>query len=129
MERTTFDILIVGPQGQFREIFDHLETQENYRIHYATDYQNAFGYLSDHVPGAIILNIQADERSFAEEMEWLDIMKTDAPVLVLSPLYYPHLYKTAIQRGAFDFFTAYTPPDEFDRELNNAITQQTCAVA
>ena len=129
MERSTFDILIVGPQGPFREIFDHLETQDNYRIHYATDCQNAFDYLNEHAPGAIILTIGMVEQNFTDEMEWLDIMKKDAPVLVLAPSEAPHLYKTVMQRGAFDFFTAYTPPDEIDRELSNAISRQPCQIA
>ena len=129
MDRASSDILVVGPQNQFREIFDYLESRENYRIHYTADYQLASEYLKEQMPGAIILTIRVDERSFMEEMEWLDIMKKDAPVFVLSPLGDPHLYKNAMDHGAFDFFTAWAPPDEIDRELSNAISLQSCQVA
>jgi len=129
MDRTPMDLLVVSPQNQFREIFDYLESQENYRIHYAADYQLAAEYLKERVPGAIVLTIRVDERSFMEEMEWLDIMKNVAPVLVLSPLGDPHLYKNAMTHGAFDFFTAWAPPDEIDRELGRAISLQPCQVA
>jgi len=129
MDHTPFEILVVGPQNQFRGIFDHLESQDNYRIHYAMDYQLAAEYLKEQAPGAIILTIRVDERSFMEEMEWLHSLKKDAPVLVLSPLTDMHLYKNAMSHGAFDFFTASTPPDEIERELSNAISQQSCHVA
>ena len=129
MERITLDILIVGPQGPFREIFDHLETRDYYHIHYAADYLEASGYLNEHVPGAIILTIGVDEQNFAEEMEWLHTMKKDAPVLVLSPSETAHQYKTVMQHGAFDFFTAYAQPEEIDFELDSAISRQPCPVA
>lgn len=129
MDRTAFDILVVGPQIQFREIFDHLESQGNYRLHYAADYQIAAGYLSEFVPDAIILTTRAEERSFTEEMDWLDKLKKDAPVLVVSWLGDPHLYKIAMDHGAFDFFTAWAPPDEIDRELSKAISLQPSHVA
>jgi DNA-binding NtrC family response regulator len=129
MAKETFDILIVGPQGQFREIFNHLDEQGSYQLHFAWDYEAARSFLAECTPSAIILTIRVNERNFEGEMEWLEMMKKHSPVLVLSPVEDLQLYKTVMQRGAFDFFTAYTPPDEIDREINNAVTLQTCQVA
>jgi FixJ family two-component response regulator len=69
-------------------------------------YEAARAFLSERTPSAIILTIRADQRNFQDEMGWLESMSAITPVLVLSPVEDLPLYKTIMQRGAFDFFTA-----------------------
>lgn len=123
MTPDTFNLLFVGPQGPFRELIDHLEAQENYHVHFATEYEDVFPYLNEGNPGAIVLAAPTEERNIREMMYWLNILKSRAPVLVLSPAEDIRLNLAVMDQGAFDFFTAFTPLDSVDWIINNAVSR------
>jgi DNA-binding NtrC family response regulator len=129
MNKNRFDLLIVGPQGPIEELLGHLEGQERYELHYCPDFYSAGAYLAEYTPSAIIVAARPCERTRAEAVDWLETARNVAPVLVFCPFEDLEFYKTVMDHGAFDFFTSATPLEEIDRELNNAITWQTCQPA
>ncbi len=121
MTKNRFDLLVVGPQGPLEDPLRHLEAQEHYELHYCPDFYSAGTYLAEHTPGAIIVALRPCERTHAEAVAWLETVKNLSPVLVFCPFEDSEFYKTIMDHGAFDFFTAATPLEEIDRELNNAV--------
>ncbi len=121
MTKNRFDLLVVGPQGPLEEVLRHLEAQEHYELHYCPDFYSAGTYLAERTPGAIIVALRPCERTHAEAAGWLETARNVAPVLVFCPFEDSEFYKTIMDDGAFDFFTAATPLEEIDRELSNAV--------
>ena len=129
MTKNLFHILAVGPHESFYEIFHHLETHESYDLRYATDFDAAHAHLRKNTPCAILLAVPRDEQTAREALAWLEKVKNQAPVMVLSPVDDMPFYINVMDRGAFDFFTAHTPLEEIDRVLNNAVDWQFCRAA
>ncbi len=121
MTKNRSDLLIVGPQGPLEELLGHLEAQERYELHYCPDFDSARAHISARTPGAIVVAPRPCERARAEAVAWLETVRNVSPVLVFSPFEDSDFYKTIMDHGAFDFFTAATPLEEIDRELNNAV--------
>ena len=129
MTKNRLPLLIVGPQGALDEVLGHLEAQERYELHYAPDFYSAHAYLAEQAPSAIIVAPRPCERSFGETVNWLERARNVAPVLVFCPFADVEFYKTAMDHGAFDFFTPATPLEEIDRELNDAVSWRTIQAA
>lgn len=129
MTKNRFALLIVGPQGPLEGLLRHLEEQERYELHYCPDFYTARTYLAEHTPSAIIVAPRPCEQSHAEAVDWLKNARNVAPVLVFCPFEDLEFYMNVMNYGAFDFFTAATPLEEIDRQVNNAVTWQTCEAA
>ncbi len=128
MDRETFHILVVGPTEPYSEFFDSLEADENYCLHFAADLHSASlerakSYFPEHQPSVILLTVPRGQAGSVQVLGWLEDLKSLAPVIVLSPVEDMQLYLGAMYRGAFDYFTAYTPVEEIKRGLAHAVSR------
>ncbi len=129
MKPNKFDILAISPQTKLQRLFDHLEQNSSYHIHYVPNLESAKAYSAENTPCAIFLVISRAEHNDPEALRWLEGMRDRIPVLVLSTLEDLRLYTTAMDHGAFDFITAYTTRDEVDRIVASALQGCECNAA
>lgn len=116
-------VLVVGSQDGFGALYKLLETAGNYQLDYVPDLGTALAYLEQNTPSAILLELPTEIQSAERALDWLDTLKERA-VVVISSQEDMRSYLTAMERGAFDYFTHQTPLEEITRVLNGAIAWQ-----
>ncbi len=128
MDRRKPNVLVIGPPAIFGPIFHQLSEGGRYRFNFAIDQETAPIYLSCN-PCVIILNIPEDQSLAQAALSYLETLRQHAPVVVMSVAADLNLYLAAMNYGAFDYFTSYTPLEEIDRMLDKAINWQQQQVA
>lgn len=114
-------ILVLGSQGAFSQVFKQLEAADRYRFDYAHDSETVRAYLERRRPSVVLLLVPAEPESAENALAFLEALKEHAAAVVVSPGEDMRLYLTAMERGAFDYFTCHTPLREITRVLDNAI--------
>lgn len=112
-------LLVVGAASPFGDVFDRLRGC-GYQFEAVADTQAAETYLLRQLADAVLLYLPAEELERRTALAWLRSAKEELPVVVLSAVAGMQPYLSAMECGAFDYFTSHTPFAEMERVLAHA---------
>lgn len=119
MAKLTRQVLVVGSASGFVPVFEQLEVR-GYHFEYVANIEAARTYLLRQAADVLLLRLP-EGADVSAGFAWLQATKGKWPVVVISREEDVQLYLTAMERGAFDYFTCQTPMTEVRRVLDNAI--------
>jgi DNA-binding NtrC family response regulator len=105
-----------------------LEATRHYEFTCTRDLQ-AVRTLMRWDPLLVLLHVPEEKGKAEDAFDCLDTLKDQLPVVVMSTAADAGLYLVAMTRGAFDYFTSYTPLDEVMQILNGAVRWQRAQAA
>ncbi|MEE9234475.1 MAG: hypothetical protein V3U28_03430 [Candidatus Acidoferrales bacterium] len=119
LQMTLARILVVGERSALNHLADHLEGAGRYRLSYVLPGRG--GLRLEPRPDVVLLSVPEEPEAAERALAWLDFIKNQVPVVVLSSAAGMSFYLAAMNRGAFDYLTCLTPPEEVARVLSAAI--------
>lgn len=117
--RRVFRLLVVGPAQNFSPLFLPLGSR-GYHFESVADIEAARTYLLRQPADVALLCLPAGEEECRAALDWLRSVKEELPVVVISCQAGMQPYLAAMECGAFDYFTSFTPLAEMERVLANA---------
>lgn len=120
MKRELPKILVVGTRATLSPLFVRLEETGRYHFTYAADPETAPLFLPSQ-PSVVVLHVPTEKEAAENALAFLETLRDQVPVVVMSTAADMGLYLAAMTPGGFDYFTSYTPLEEVRRVLDNAI--------
>ena len=116
-------VLVVGALAGTEPVLRQLEASGRFEFNYVPDVRKAKSFLLTK-PSVVVLHIPEAREKVDEAFSYLNLLRKQAAVVVMSSAPDMRLYLSAMTLGAFDYFTSYTPVEEAERVLDNAVSRR-----
>jgi CheY-like chemotaxis protein len=115
-------ILVIEDQPLVQELVSDTVAEFGFDVRVAGTAAEAFAVLQSERPAVILLDIGLPDAVGTSTLEWLQTLRPDIPVIVLTGNTDQRLARQMRQRGAFDYITKPFEVEHLERALQAAVS-------